>query len=37
MATIRTNGMEMHYLREGSGDPVLLAHGYLFGADWWRP
>ena len=37
MATIRTNGMAMHYLREGSGDPVLLAHGYLFGADWWRP
>src|SRR5437870_7378564 len=37
MATIRTNGIDMHYIREGRGEPVLLVHGYLFGADWWRP
>jgi pimeloyl-ACP methyl ester carboxylesterase len=37
MATIHTNGVEMHYIREGRGEPVLLVHGYLFGADWWRP
>ena len=37
MPTITTNGIWMRYLQEGSGEPVLLAHGYLFGADWWRP
>lgn len=37
MPTVETNGTVLRYVREGSGDPVLLLHGYLFGADWWRP
>jgi len=37
MPTIETNGVRIRYLREGSGEPVLLLHGYIFGADWWRP
>ncbi|HEY4869782.1 MAG TPA: alpha/beta fold hydrolase [Candidatus Dormibacteraeota bacterium] len=37
MPTVLTNGVKLRYLREGSGQPVLLLHGYLFGADWWRP
>jgi 3-oxoadipate enol-lactonase len=37
MPTVLTNGVTLRYLREGSGQPVLLLHGYLFGADWWRP
>ena len=37
MPTIQSNGAAIRYIREGSGDPVLLLHGLLFGADWWRP
>src|SRR5215469_13556529 len=37
MATVRVNGVRLRYIREGAGDPVLLLHGYLFGADSWRP
>jgi 3-oxoadipate enol-lactonase len=37
MPTVQTNGVTLRFLREGSGQPVLLLHGYLFGADWWRP
>lgn len=37
MQTITTNGVRLRYVREGSGEPVMLLHGYLFGADWWRP
>src|SRR5438105_3125564 len=37
MPTIATNGVRLRYVRDGSGDPVLLLHGYIFGADWWRP
>jgi pimeloyl-ACP methyl ester carboxylesterase len=37
MPTVETNGVRIHYLREGSGDPIVLLHGYIFGADWWRP
>ena len=37
MPTVSTNGMTMHYIREGSGDPVLLLPGLLFGAEHWRP
>lgn len=36
MATIMTNGMEMYYQREGSGEPLLLVHGLLFSAESWR-
>jgi 3-oxoadipate enol-lactonase len=37
MPTVKSNGVELNYLREGRGAPVLLVHGYLFGADFWRP
>jgi 3-oxoadipate enol-lactonase len=37
MPSVTTNGATLEYIREGSGDPVLLVHGYLFGARWWRP
>ena len=37
MPTITTNGVEMNYIREGSGEPVLLVPGLLFGAKHWRP
>lgn len=37
MPSITTNGVRLNYIREGRGEPVLLLHGYLFGADWWRP
>ena len=37
MSTVVANGVRLRYIREGAGDPVLLLHGYLFGADSWRP
>lgn len=37
MPTVQGNGVGLNYIREGSGPAVLLVHGYLFGADWWRP
>jgi pimeloyl-ACP methyl ester carboxylesterase len=37
LATIETNGVKLHYERSGSGETVLLAHGYLFDAAHWRP
>ena len=37
MPKITSNGVELNYIREGSGDPVLLAHGLLFDAEHWRP
>jgi 3-oxoadipate enol-lactonase len=37
MPTVSTNGVRLNYIREGDGQPVLLLHGYLFGAGWWRP
>ena len=37
MPAITSNGATFRYIREGSGPPVLLLHGYMFGADWWRP
>ena len=37
MPTIRTNGVELNYLREGEGEPVVLAHGLLFSAAHWQP
>ena len=37
MPKVRANGVELNYIREGQGEPVVLAHGYLFGADYWRP
>lgn len=37
MPTVTVNGVRLNYVREGAGPAVLLIHGYLFGADWWRP
>ena len=37
MSDVVVNGVRLRYIREGSGDPVMLLHGYLFGADSWRP
>lgn len=37
MPTVVGNGVTFNYVREGAGPSVLLVHGYLFGADWWRP
>ena len=37
MPTITTNGVEIYYIREGSGEPVILVPGLLFGARHWQP
>jgi 3-oxoadipate enol-lactonase len=37
MPTVSTNGIEMYYERKGSGEPLLLVPGLLFGAEHWRP
>jgi len=37
MPRINVNGVELNYIREGAGEPVLLAHGLLFDAEHWRP
>jgi 3-oxoadipate enol-lactonase len=37
MPTCQTNGIEMYYERKGSGEPLLLVPGLLFGAQHWRP
>lgn len=37
MSSVVANGVRLRYVREGAGDPVLLLHGFLFGADSWRP
>jgi pimeloyl-ACP methyl ester carboxylesterase/uncharacterized RmlC-like cupin family protein len=31
------NGVRMHYLFAGSGDPVILLHGYAQNSHMWRP
>jgi 3-oxoadipate enol-lactonase len=37
MPTVETNGIEMFYDRKGSGEPLLVVPGLLFGAEHWRP
>ena len=37
MTVVQTNGVRLNMVREGAGPPVVLLHGYLFGAEWWRP
>ena len=32
----KIGGLEMHYLVDGSGDPLLLVHGYAETSDTWR-
>src|ERR1700686_3287436 len=31
------NGIKLHYLSAGKGDPVLLLHGYAQTSHMWRP
>ena len=31
------NGVKLHYLLAGSGDPVILLHGYAQNSHMWRP
>ena len=31
------NGVRLHYLRAGKGDPVILLHGYAQTSHMWRP
>ena len=31
------NGMKLHYLVAGKGDPVILLHGYAQNSHMWRP
>ena len=31
------NGIQMHYLVCGTGDPVILLHGYAQNSHMWRP
>ena len=31
------NGVKLHYLVAGHGDPVLLLHGYAQNSHMWRP
>src|SRR5258708_36292562 len=37
MTTVSPKGIEMDYERKGSGEPLLLVPGLLFGAEHWRP
>jgi pimeloyl-ACP methyl ester carboxylesterase len=36
-AQLLGNGMTLHYLRGGSGDPVVLIHGFTDTSRMWRP
>ena len=31
------NGVRLHYLLAGKGDPVILLHGYAQNSHMWRP
>ncbi len=33
----RVNGVRLHYLIAGAGDPVILLHGYAQNSHMWRP
>src|SRR5580765_3979801 len=33
----KVNGVRLHYLIAGKGDPVLLLHGYAQNSHMWRP
>lgn len=34
---IRTNGVELHYVEQGSGDPIVFVHGGLMDYREWAP
>ena len=33
----RVNGIRLHYLTAGAGEPVVLLHGYAQNSHMWRP
>ena len=33
----KVNGMRLHYLAAGQGEPVILLHGYAQTSHMWRP
>ncbi|MGZ5895252.1 MAG: alpha/beta fold hydrolase [Xanthobacteraceae bacterium] len=33
----KANGIRVHYLVAGSGDPIILLHGYAQNSHMWRP
>src|SRR5258708_24453803 len=35
--TAEVNGIKLHYLFAGTGDPVILLHGYAQNSHMWRP
>lgn len=37
MPTVRTNGVETHYVRRGDGPPVVFVHGMIMSAAMWEP
>src|SRR6188508_1587057 len=36
-AYAEVNGLKLHYLVAGEGDPVILLHGYAQNSHMWRP
>ena len=34
---LEANGVRLHYLAAGKGDPVVLLHGYAQNSHMWRP
>lgn len=34
---VEVNGVKLHYLAAGTGDPVILLHGYAQNSHMWRP
>src|SRR5258706_1386757 len=35
--TAHVNGVDVHYLIAGTGEPVVLIHGYVETSQMWRP
>ena len=34
---VTVNGVKLHYLMAGQGEPVILLHGYAQNSHMWRP
>lgn len=37
MGLVRANGLDVHYLEKGHGDPIVLVHGNWATSSWWLP
>ena len=37
MPTVDLDGISLHYLDEGAGEPVVLVHGFPLSAEMWKP